>query len=74
MTQEIEEPKKRFVWVKTDRDLNNRKPYRTKAQKAEARRTAKQVNGTWVSNAPVSYHPVKRDQMGLSKVELEEDL
>ena len=42
-----------------ERDYNNYKPYRTKAQKAEARRTARKVNGTWVSNAPVSYHKEK---------------
>ena len=38
--------------------LWNRKPYRTKAQKAEARRTAvKCQDGTWRSKAPVSLHP-----------------
>jgi hypothetical protein len=40
-------------------DMSNGKPYRTAAQKAEARRTAKKVNGTWVSNAPKSYHKRK---------------
>jgi hypothetical protein len=39
-----------------DRDMTNRKPYRTAEQKAVARETAKKINGTWVSNAPVSYH------------------
>ena len=35
----------------------NLKPYRTKAQKAEARRTArKDVDGAWRSNAPFSIH------------------
>lgn len=38
----------------------NRKPYRTKAQKAEARATAvKCADGTWRSNAPVTYHKGK---------------
>jgi len=41
------------------RDYNNYKPYRTKAQKAVARATAKKVNGTWVSNAPRSFHARK---------------
>jgi hypothetical protein len=35
----------------------NRKPYRTKAQKAEARRTARQdADGAWRSEAPFSIH------------------
>jgi hypothetical protein len=37
-------------------NMLNRKPYRTALQKAEARRTAEKVGGTYVSNAPVSYH------------------
>lgn len=41
-----------------DRDYNNYKPFRTYSQKAEARRTARKVNGTWISNAPVSTHPI----------------
>lgn len=42
------------------RDYNNYKPYRTKAQKAEARKTTKKcADGTYRSNAPVSYHKVK---------------
>jgi hypothetical protein len=41
-------------------DLTNRKPYRTKAQKALARKTAyKADDGTYRSTAPVSYHPDK---------------
>jgi hypothetical protein len=41
-------------------DMNNHKPYRTKAQKAEARKTAvKCSDGTWRSNAKVSYHKHK---------------
>jgi hypothetical protein len=35
----------------------NRKPYRTKAQKAEARRTARKgADGAWRSEAPFSIH------------------
>lgn len=38
-------------------DMTNRKPYRTKAQKAQARATAyKDKYGIWHSSAPVSYH------------------
>ena len=40
----------------------NRKPYRTKAQKKEAKATAIKVNGTWVSSAPVSRHPIRNDR------------
>jgi hypothetical protein len=37
--------------------MPNLKPYRTKAQKAEARRTArKDADGAWRSNAPFSIH------------------
>lgn len=37
--------------------MHNRKPYRTDAQKAEARRVARKCDdGTWRSVAPVSYH------------------
>ena len=45
--------------VDEDRNYNNRKPYRTKEQKIEARRTAYKQNGTWKSNAPMSYHKFK---------------
>lgn len=39
------------------RDMTNRKPYRTKAQKKEARSKArKDADGAWRSSAPVSYH------------------
>jgi hypothetical protein len=42
------------------RHNGNYKPYRTKAQKAEASRTAvKCEDGTWRSTAPVSYHKRK---------------
>lgn len=38
-------------------DMTNRKPYRTAAQKYEARRIAyKCADGTWRSTAPVSFH------------------
>lgn len=38
------------------RSYINRKPYRTKAQKLEARRLARLVDGHWVSSAPVTLH------------------
>lgn len=44
-------------------DMLNRKPFRTAAQKAEARRTATKVNGTYVSSAPVSYHRSAKQQV-----------
>jgi hypothetical protein len=38
-------------------NMTNAKPFRTRAQKAEARETARLCNdGTWRSGAPVSYH------------------
>ena len=40
----------------SNRNFLNRKPYRTASQKAEARRTAKLVDGRWVSSAPVTFH------------------
>ena len=44
-------------------DMLNKKPFRTAAQKAEARRTArKDADGTWRSSAPVSYHRSPRAQ------------
>lgn len=47
--------------VEATRDLSNRKPYRTKAQKTEARAKAwKRKDGTWQSSAPVSMHPEVR--------------
>lgn len=39
-----------------ERDMKNKKPFRTAAQKQVARETAKKIDGRWVSNAPVSYH------------------
>jgi hypothetical protein len=37
--------------------MPNLKPYRTEAQKAEARRTAREdADGAWRSNAPFSIH------------------
>jgi hypothetical protein len=45
----------------TTRDMANYKPYRTKAQKKLARETARLCNdGTYRSNAPVSYHSKNR--------------
>ncbi len=44
-------------------NMTNRKPFRTPAQKAEARRTADKVNGTYVSPAPVSYHRQAKQQV-----------
>lgn len=39
------------------RHYHNRKPFRTAAQKAEARKTAWQdARGIWHSNAPLSFH------------------
>jgi hypothetical protein len=42
------------------RNTTNRKPYRTAEQKKLARATATQVDGRWVSDAPVSYHGARR--------------
>ncbi|QKV17829.1 hypothetical protein [Oricola thermophila] len=45
------------------RDMTNRKPYRTKAMKAEARRTAYvDKNGAWRSTAPTQYHPDSKER------------
>jgi hypothetical protein len=42
-------------------NMTNGKPYRTKAQKAEARAKArKDDDGTYRSSAPVSYHPTAK--------------
>ena len=46
------------------RDYNNRKPYRTKAQKKLAKATAWQdKNGVWHCKAPVSYHKKRKELM-----------
>lgn len=37
-------------------NMHNRKPYRTAAQRQEARRTATMVDGRYVSIAPVTFH------------------
>lgn len=37
-------------------DMSNKKPYRTKAQKAAARKDAFEANGTHYSSAPRSFH------------------
>ena len=45
-----------------ERDYNNYKPYRTKAQKKLAKEMAYQdKQGHWHSKAPVSFHPVKKE-------------
>jgi hypothetical protein len=44
-------------------DMTNRKPYRTKAQKALAKKTAyKAEDGTHRSTAPKTYHPDKNKE------------
>ena len=54
-----------------DRDYNNYKPYRNKAQKAEAKATAyKDVSGHWRSKAPVSFHSVRRDLLRKQKADV----
>lgn len=43
--------------VEATRDVSNRKPYRSKTQKEEARRRAYRAkDGAWRSTAPCSYH------------------
>ena len=42
------------------RNMANRKPYRTAEQQAEARAGAALKEGRYVSNAPVSYSKQKR--------------
>lgn len=49
------------------RNMNNYKPFRTKAQKAEARRLAVQIDGRWVSTAPVSRHASKELTLDVDK-------
>lgn len=45
-------------------DYNNRKPYRTKAQKRMARESAvRGKDGVWRSSAPVTYHPVSEAKL-----------
>lgn len=38
------------------RDMKNRKPFRTAAQKRDAAKDAQKIDGRWVSSARVSYH------------------
>ena len=38
------------------RDMTNRKPYRTAAQKVVAKQKVRIVDGRYVSSAPVSFH------------------
>lgn len=51
------------VRVEQTRSTRNGKPYRTKAQKADASRYAVRVNGTFYCKAPVSFHaePVSKN-------------
>jgi hypothetical protein len=46
----------------TNRNMVNRKPYRTKELKEEGRRTAVKVDGTYVSDAQVLYHSKPKAQ------------
>lgn len=56
LTREILEGK-----ANPSRNPWNGKPYRTKAQKAEARsRASKRDDGAYRSLAPVSWHPIPR--------------
>lgn len=56
LTREILEGK-----ANPSRNMWNGKPYRTKAQKAEARSDAEKCSdGAFRSNASVSWHPVPR--------------
>jgi hypothetical protein len=49
--------------VETTRNMVNRKPYRTKEQKAEAFATAAQIDGRYVSRfAPVSFNKKAKEQ------------
>lgn len=43
-------------------NMQNRKPYRTASQRADARATARLYNGRYVSSAPVSFHAAPRGQ------------
>lgn len=61
LTREIMEGKKA-----PSRNMWNGKPYRTAAQKRDARREAYRGNdGTFHSDAPVSWHPVPRGSVSL---------
>lgn len=42
------------------RNMANRKPYRTAEQQAEAKRNAVLLDGRYVSSAPISYSKQKR--------------
>lgn len=56
LTREILDGKK-----SPQRDMTNRKPYRTKAQKRIARENAyRAADGAWRTDAGVSFHPVPR--------------
>ena len=46
-------------------NMQNRKPYRTASQKAQARNTAENgKDGAYRSNAPVSFHRVQKRREG----------
>lgn len=52
-----------FATTKTrtgQRNMANRKPYRTSEQQAEAKRSAVLIEGRYVSSAPVSFSKQKR--------------
>lgn len=56
LTREIREGK-----ANPSRNMTNGKPFRTKAQKHEARLKAyRSKDGSWRSTAPVSFHPPAR--------------
>jgi hypothetical protein len=46
-----------------ERDMRNRKPYRTKGQKLKAREEAFLLKGTYVSPAGVSFHKQANAQL-----------
>lgn len=50
------------VEVESTRNYNNRKPYRSKELKAQAKKVAtKRKDGTWRCEVPVMYHKLKRE-------------
>lgn len=57
------------------RDMANYKPYRTKAQKKIARESARLCkDGTWRSDAPVSYHKRRNQDMFFTAKERNHDM
>lgn len=53
--------------VDESRDPTNRKPYRTKAQKAQARAAVKRRKGAFFAATPRTYHPDRLDANGKLK-------